>query len=238
MIQLPAYLLTTLSQKYRQMQAACFRSMLLVIATLVVLTGCASMNAPTGRELEDVRDAHKTIVLLRVEAKIDSLPYEPFRSDLVDDNICLGLGSLDTGGHLSRIENQRFLSPESRREGWIYMVLTPGIYYLTVQPTRRTDIFTYLRRFEAPPLWQMNISKGTRVLYAGTLRVSGIGDPLIFGGSLMREILDSSVDSLDQQSAATLSAAHFPDLGLPQVTLLQAYEGGSLLFRSPLQPVR
>jgi len=235
-MQLPTYPLTALRQRYQQTRTGCYKSMLLMIATLVVLAGCASMGAPTGRELENVQTAHKTIVLLRVEANIGHLPYEPFRADLVDDNICFGLGSFDTGGHLRRIENQRFLSPESRREGWTYMVLTPGIYYLTVQPTRGTDIFSYMGRFDAPPRWQLDIPEGARVLYAGTIRVSGLGVPLIFGGSIMREILDTSVDGTDQKSATTLSAAHFLDLGVPKVSLLQPYDGGAFHFRSPLQP--
>jgi hypothetical protein len=212
--------------------------MLLMIAALVILAGCASMDAPTGRELEDVLTGHKTIVLLRVEANIGHSPYEPFKADLVDDNICFGLGSFETGGHLRRIENQRFLSPESRREGWTFMVLTPGIYYLTVQPARRTDLYSYIHRFNAPPRWQLDIPEGARVLYAGTIRVSGIGDPLMFGGSVMREILDTSVDGTDQKSATTISAVHFPYLGVPQVFLLQPYEGKAFYFRSPMQPTR
>lgn len=208
---------------------------LTVTILFILLAGCASTGTPDGKELAEIRSIQKSVVLLRVDARIGNRPYQAFKNDLVDDNLCFGLGSFDTGGRLHRIEKQRFLSTESRLNGWTYLVLTPGTYYLTIQPARRTDIFTYQRRFDAPPRWRLEVPPKASILYAGTLRLNGVGDPLLFGGSIMREILKVSVDALDQTPASALSATHFPDLGTPWVVPLQSHEGGTLHFRMPLQ---
>lgn len=209
-----------------------------VLLALSVIHGCASTGAPSQQELRDISTGISTIVLIRVEAAIAGEPYAPFSSGLVDDNICFGLGSLETGGRMQRIEQQRFLSPESRLAGWVYMVLPPETHYLTVHPPRRTDSFSYMRRFERPPRWRMDIPEGAKVIYVGTLHVNGVGDRLVFGGAMMREITGVSIDGLDHESAIALSEMYFPDLGAPELSLLQPYEGGPLRFHTPMQPAR
>ena len=55
---------------------------------------------------------------------------------------------------------------------------------------------------------------------------------------MMREITGVSVDGLDHESAIALSEMYFPDLGAPELSLLEPYEGGPLRFHTPMQPAR
>lgn len=220
-------------QRRQSAQVSSPKILLIILVTLGMLVGCASTGVPKGREAADIQEAKKAIVLLRVVAQIGSQNYPPFEYDLVDSNICFGVGGFDTGGKLRRVEMQKFVSPETRQNGWIYMVLAPGTHYLTVQPPRHTNIFAYMRRFDEPPLWQLDIPQGAKIVYGGTVRIDGFGSPLITGGYWMSEIAYKSVDGNDQERANILSAEYFSELGVPKVSLLQTFGGGPLRFQTP-----
>jgi hypothetical protein len=220
-------------QRFQIAMANRLKCLLITFITLSLMVGCASTGVPEGKVAEEIREGKKVVVLLRVVAQIGSQNYSAFEHDLVDDNICFGVGGFDTGGKLRRVEMQKFVSPESRENGWIYMVLEPGTHYVTIQPPRRTNLFAYMRRFDEPPLWQLNIPQGAKIIYGGTVKVEGYGDPLITGGMIMREIAYRSITGDDQEQASLLSAEYFSDLGVPKVSLLQTYDGGPLRFQAP-----
>jgi hypothetical protein len=125
-----------------------------VLAMAINLVGCAaSIGLPTARESAAMSAGEKKIVLLRLECTVQNQPYEPFRPSLgAEFNIGLGLGSFETGGRPKFIDTLRFLSPESRREGWTYFVLPPNIYYLAVYPPRRTDVTTHAEECKELPV--------------------------------------------------------------------------------------
>jgi len=153
------------------------------------LVGCASTGLPTVKERTAVGAGERAIVLLRVQCTIESQqPYEAFSYSLMDDNVSFGLGSFETGGEPERLALLRFLSPESRKNGWTYFVLPHGIHYLAVYPPRRTDVFTYERGIRNAPRWRIDIPQDAKLVYAGTLRFTGESDWLLFGGRILRSI--------------------------------------------------
>lgn len=206
------------------------------VAVLVShLAGCATTGLPTVDERAAVGAGEKAIVLMRVQCTIEGQqPYEAFSHSLMDDNISLGLGSFKTGGEPERLALLRFLSPESRKNGWTYFVLPNGIHYLSVYPPRRTDVFTYERGIRNAPRWRIDIPRGAGLVYAGTLRFTGASDGLLLGGRILRSIrIDDMSVSNDEEVARKLLTEAFPEFGAAQTFLLKFQEGPTIL-RSPL----
>lgn len=199
------------------------------------LVGCASTGLPTVNERAAVGAGEKAIVLLRVQCTIENqTPYEAFSYSLMDDNISFGLGSFEAGGEPERLALLRFLSPESRKNGWTYFVLPHGIHYLAVYPPRRTDVSAYERGIRNAPRWRIDIPQNTRLIYVGTLRFAGESDWLLFGGRILRSIRigEMSVTN-DEEPARKLLTEEFPGFGEAQTILLRLQQGPTIL-RSPL----
>jgi hypothetical protein len=190
---------------------------------------------PSAAEKTAVDAGQKSIVLLRVQCTVeDGTPYEAFAHALVDDNVSFGVGSFDTGGEPRRLELLRFLSPESRRDGWTYLVLPHGTHYLAVYPPRRTDVFSYQRSLKDAPRWRIDIPRGARLVYAGTLRLAGASDRLIAGGRILRSIRVDAMRVADEEALAReLLVEHFPGLGEVHAALLVRQEG-PIILHAPL----
>lgn len=189
---------------------------------------------PTSSELSAVDSGGKAIVLLRIKSTIDGQPYEPFSFTAVVDNVNFGLGSFETAGEPRPVTN-RFLSEESRREGWTYLVLSPGIYYLAVRPPQRTNAFAYDRILKNAPRWRIDVSKQSGLLYVGSLSLTGAADPLIFGGRIMNSInRDTAAVENESEQAGKLLSEYFPGLGKMQTVLMKRWKKGDpIIIRTP-----
>jgi hypothetical protein len=199
------------------------------------LVGCASTGLPTVKERTAVGASEKAIVLLRVDCTVENQqPYEAFRHSVMDDNISFGLGSFETGGEPKRLALLRFLSTESRKDGWTYFVLPHGIHYLAVYPPRRTDVLTYERGLKNAPRWRLDIPSNARLIYAGTLRFTGESIPLLFGGRIMTSIRINEMSvTNDEEWARKLLTEEFPGFGEVQSVFLRLQQGPTIL-RAPL----
>jgi hypothetical protein len=203
---------------------------LFLVSILIGLVGCASIGAPTPEERTAVAASEKAIVLLRVQCTLENRqPCEPFRHVVGDDNISLGLGSFKTGGAPERLAS-RFLSPESRKGGWTFLILPQGTYYLAFYPPRRTDVFTYARGIKDAPRWRIDIPPDARIAYVGTMRLSGASDALLFGGSIMRSIrADEMSVANDEELARALVKGELPGVGEVRTVLMRLQEGPTIL---------
>lgn len=199
------------------------------------LVGCTSIGLPTVNERTAVGAGEMAIVLLRVDSTVENQqPYEAFKHSITDDNISFGLGAFDTGGEPRRLALLRFLSPESRKDGWTYFALPPGIHYLAVYPPRRTDVWTYERSLKNAPRWRLDIPPNARLIYAGTLRFTGKSTPLLSGERIMTSIqIDSMSVTNEEELARKLLTKELPEFGEVQSALLRLHEGPTIL-RSPL----
>lgn len=226
--------------RYRERVAGCRRALgflrLLSVSVFVGhLVGCASSGLPAGEERTAVAASEKAIVLLRVVCTIENQqPYEAFSHSLVEDNISFGLGSFESGGEPKRLPALRFLSPESRKDGWTYFVIPHGIHYLAVYPPRRTDVLTYERGLKNAPRWQMEIPPNSRLVYVGTLRMGGESSRLLFRGRIMNSIrTDDMIVTNDEERAREFLMEAFPGFGEVQTVLLRLQQGPTIL-RSPI----
>jgi hypothetical protein len=209
--------------------------LLIVSVFISCLVGCASTGLPTAIEKTAISTGEKAIVLLRAECVIgDQTPYQVFSNSLTDDNVSFGLGSFETGGEPKRLEILRFLSPESRRNGWTYFILEHGTYYLAVYPPRRTDALSYQRGLKNAPRWRIDVPRNAGLVYAGTLRFAGESDRLLFGGRILKSIhMDTMSVANDEALARKLLIEHFPGLGEVHVVLLKPHKG-TIILHSPL----
>lgn len=208
----------------------------LALASTVYLSGCAvSTGLPTSKELAAIQGGDRAVVILRVDCTIENHKfYEPFSSFGLDDNISFGLGSFETGGKPDRLQQLRFMSPESRRTGWTYFVLPHGTYYLAVYPPRLTGVIDYARSLENVPSWRMDIPANTKFIYAGTLRITADSNWLLFGNRIVSSIRYDEITVADErQTAIKLFTEIFPGLGEMQTILMRRQEG-SIILHSPL----
>lgn len=221
----------------RRSRALGFLRALGVCLLVASLAGCAASGLPAGKETTAVAAGEKAIALLRVVCTVENQqPYEAFSHSLVDDNISFGLGSFETGGEPKRLALLRFLSPESRKDGWTYFVIPPGIHYLAVYPPRRTDVLTYERSLASAPRWRMDIPPDARLVYVGTLRIGGESSQLLLGGRIMNAIrTDDMRVTNDEERARKLLTEAFPGFGEARTVLLRLQRGPTIL-RSPLPP--
>lgn len=147
------------------------------LGVLMIALGTTSCVTDTGRpSVADLRSKDRrnlAVVLIRVVTEIDgeNIPafwradWDPYYS------IWLGLGSFFSGGKLEQVP-QRFFSEATRLDGWTYLLLEPGIYYLSPQPPISEVNSTNAK---TPPRWHFQVPQNVPVIYIGTLFVPGRG---------------------------------------------------------------
>jgi hypothetical protein len=200
-----------------------------LLASFIYLVGCVSPTGlPKAGEMAAANAEEKAIVLLRVQCTIENEPQEPFRHYVPE--IIFKLGSFETGGMPKQEQTLRFLTPESRRNGWTYFLLPRGIYYLTVN-TR-----SYASTKGNAPIWRIDIPENAKLVYVGTLRLTGWGERLFFeDGRNLRVLLnDQTTVADDQELAVKLLAENFPGMGEVHIALMRRHENEPMIIRSPL----
>lgn len=212
-----------------------FARLLICLMIFGHLVGCSSTGLPSAGEQAEVSAGAKAVVLLRVQCTIEGeRSYEPFGFSMVDDNVSFSLGSFETGGEPRQTGMLRFLSPESRRNGWTYLILPHGTHYLVVSPPRRTDVFTFETMMKRAPRFRIDVPARAKLVYAGTLRLEGESDWLLTGGRIMKSIRADEMRIVNEQALARqLAAGHFPGAGELQTVLMRRHEG-SVILSSPL----
>jgi len=198
-----------------------------------LVPACTSSMTLKPADRARVMAGDKALVLLRLDCRVDGRPYEPFSFTVLMDNLSFGTGSFDTVGEPVLTLNG-FLSDDSRREGWTFLLLPAGTHYLTVRPPQRSDAITYDRMLKSGPRWRIDVPAGARLVYVGTLSLSGEGDFLFFGGPILRAIDEQHLAVRNEQArAARLLAQSFPEAGPMTTRLMQRWhKGDPLIIRS------
>jgi len=194
-------------------------------------TGCAVSVLPSGKQYAAIQAGKRAVVLLRVTAELkDGTEVAAFPSPLTGDIIGLGLGGFETGGEVKRT-SPTSLSAETRRQGWIYFILEPGIYYLAVQGARTGDVTAYERELKSLQPWRIEIPVGSPVAYAGTLHLE-CQSKWYIGGGKSCNFIEGIVVRNEQALAMTISEKYLSDLGPPQTLLMQRHSG-PIILRTP-----
>lgn len=207
---------------------------LLVVALGVA--GCAwNGRVPTAKDLRTKQGRPRAVVLLRVVTEIDGHPNPAFPSVVPMDSLWLAWGDFASGGTL-RPAPQAFLSPETRKDGWTYLLLEPGVHYLGVNTPQNGDSFSYDASWRRlPPRWRLEVPANATVIYAGTLFVPGTGSALIFGGRRLQRFAPERFEIRDEVGRAEgIHATWLRELGPLTAQLVQPHRAAEpLIFETP-----
>ena len=153
-----------------------YLKLIFCVITTMILTNCAYMytGLPTASERLTIQSGKQVVVLLRIICELESGSLiEPFRNSLIDDNISIRLArSVIVGGRIKLQGYQRYLSPETRKQGWTYMLFKPGIHYLVFSGPRNTDVWSWESSLRYLTRWQINIPQNHPIIYAGSINIS------------------------------------------------------------------
>jgi hypothetical protein len=189
----------------------------------VLFLSCATTGLPKANERLAIQNGKQILVLLRITCELeDATSVEAFKSIFVADDINIGLGSsFLVGGKVNRVI-PRFLSPETRKQGWIYLILESGIHYFAFQGPQITDRFGYEKQLRFAPRFRVNIPKNNSLVYIGTLHLHCHSRRYLFGGKSCdffdkRRMVVQNEESL----AKKVETEYFSDFGSGQTLLMQ-----------------
>jgi len=168
----------------RSLPRLVYRVPLLTLAVLAMLAGCATtpVNRVPGQvETAAIRAGQKTIVLFRTTTTesrdmeayehLDSVQWDMWRLDTWEkpESVSLDLNTFWRTASVWRVPSKL-----RGREGWRYLVLKPGTYFVRVVPEEashesldyeRMQREAYLAKF---PAYHISIPDSQTVVYAGS----------------------------------------------------------------------
>jgi hypothetical protein len=193
------------------------------IAVIGFFSSCTSTGLLTKKELTSIQDGKIAIVLLRITGEFpDGTPIEPFPGPSPLDMISFGLGSFLAKGKVDRVRH-RFLSLETRKKGWTYLILEPGIHYLVFQGPGRGSIPHWYRQLRYGPRFQINIPMNHQLVYVGTLYLNCLTEPHTFlGEKYCWEYYFSGLEVRDEKRLVEeLTNEYLSDFDSPQTLMMQ-----------------
>lgn len=106
------------------------------VLVIAALAGCAppiAIRPPTAGEVDNVQQGRAAVALFRINASIDGKPVSLSSPGDSNNALRIYLASLDEMGAPTRVAPASF-SEIAAAEGWHYLMLPPGVYYLLVLP--------------------------------------------------------------------------------------------------------
>ncbi|OPY79272.1 MAG: hypothetical protein A4E64_00478 [Syntrophorhabdus sp. PtaU1.Bin058] len=150
----------------------------IVVLLVFSLVRCATIGSPTQNEEDSIKQGKQSIVLVRIVAEVPdrAIDYALSRP--------ISLANIDKGEIPKIYPITHFPSPDSKKEGWIYLLLEPGTYYFSVLPTFPVDSIkerdaetakvteiTFGKPMMFSTFW-FQVPKDTPLLYIGSLKIS------------------------------------------------------------------
>ncbi len=212
----------------------CLNEYYVVLLSLVILlAGCAStgVRLPSVQDEEAIQLKEKAIVLLRLKVEKDGEPFNPFKryGGSRHSYFRLKLANMDEGEspkyiYFTQIWNIPAASPslESKKEGWMYLVLKPGTYYLSFfppgskEPSQSDDVSPQVSAF------RFYVPKGESIMYVGSLSVSCKWSRGIIGNFIGES--SKIVVTDETESAKKIAQASLIKYGQMSTSLMQQYD--------------
>lgn len=188
------------------------RFIFLIVITLTVVS--CTTGLPTANERSDVQSGKKSVVLLRItcESAEDNTPIEAFPK--VSNPVYIFKGGPIIGGKVDVAGAYRFLSPETRKQGWVFFYLEPGIHYLVFEGMASAAGMYYSPRYE------VKIPENSPVVYIGSMHLY-CESPYIFETACGTFDKGRMIVSNEEIKAKKLQKEFLPDLGSPQTVLME-----------------
>lgn len=108
-------------------------TILLLASSLPALAATVAVKTPTAAELQRVRAHEAGVVLIQVKASIDGKRVSPTREYDTNKFLRFYVANLDDLD-APKLVFPASLSEAAANEGWRYLVLAPGVYYLLILP--------------------------------------------------------------------------------------------------------
>lgn len=199
----------------------------------LILTSCVSIKPLAKSELMDITERRKSLVLLRVTCDIaGKLTIESSSGCIAGENATIAMGNFDTGGELKQIVPLKSFSAETLKQGWIYWVLEPGIYYIGFQGQRRTDAFTYDAQWKHVKRYRIDVQPDSPGVYVGTMHLECRSDWFLFGAKYCC-FIDNQIVRNDETQAQKLVSENLKEMSRPITALMQLHTEKTLFFRTP-----
>lgn len=190
-----------------------FSRFIFPIAITVMVASCT--HPPTVNERSDVQSGKKSVVLLRITCELieDNTPIEAFQGSMSASVMILKGGPI-IGGKVDVAGAYRFLSPETRKQGWVFFYLEPGIHYLVFEGMASAAGMYYSPRYE------VKIPENSPVVYIGSMHLY-CESPYIFETACGTFDKGRMIVSNEEIKAKKLQKEFLPDLGSPQTVLME-----------------
>jgi hypothetical protein len=201
-----------------------------------VASGCMSpAGTPKAADLQTRDGRPKTVVLLRAITDVEGRIAPPFEALSPPDNLAIGCGGFSSGGNIKPV-TLRFLSAETRKEGWTYLLLEPGFYYLSALPPISGNALAYDAQWKTSPRWSIEIPPGARIFYAGTFYLPGKGRWMLFRSRQLAAFDTNRIEVRDETSQAEqIVRQNCPELLPMSVQLAKAHQpGDTMILRTPI----
>jgi hypothetical protein len=185
---------------------------------LMLLAGCVSISPFDAANLSRVRSGEEAIVMMRFSVTDqDGAQITPFAFWLPEVNIELELGDFDSGGMANQqIRVSQFPTAAARDEGFIYLILKPGFYYLTIKGGANADAMSNARGLPTITRWRIELPQGIPVLYAGSMILSGKSYRLPQDEIVITSVDQAATRVIDETDRARSAVARdLPDFGAP-----------------------
>ena len=133
------------------------------------VAGCAAarVGSPSEQEYAAARGGRAAVVLLRAVAETRKGGERTAFGPESGRGKAVSLVRLETGGNTKSVGPLRSPHARALRDGWIYLVLKPGTYYLLVHDRQPADLSP---EFAAPGEdWLLEVPAGGPLVYAGTV---------------------------------------------------------------------
>ena len=190
-----------------------FSRFIFPIAITLTVASCTT-GLPTVNERSDVQSGKKSVVLLRITCELieDNTPIEAFPGSMSASVMILKGGPI-IGGKVDVAGAYRFLSPETRKQGWVFFYLEPGIHYLVFEGMASAAGMYYSPRYE------VKIPENSPVVYIGSMHLY-CESPYIFETACGAFDKNKMIVSNEEIKAKKLQKEFLPDLGSLQTVLM------------------
>lgn len=206
------------------------------IVSLTLIGFCASCTFPRVQELKeyaDIQAGTRTALLLR-------LTNEEVSGE-TSTTVLMGLGDFKTGGELelATLRNYPISSPsdEAAQQGWIFILLKPGVYYLGFVGVARYNngipFYSLYNALNTAQRWSIDIPEGPRLIYGGSVHLLCRKVKVPLDVTRCQNQQQVGVLKNEEALATNIVSEYIPELGLPKTLLLQRYGGGPIIIKKP-----
>jgi hypothetical protein len=205
----------------------------ILFLSLLGFANCTFIGPPDDKDLAAVHHREKALVLFRVTCDIAGEPATESEPGCIEgENATVAIGDFDSGGELHQLPILRSFSADTSKQGWTYLILDPGIYYIGFQGQRRTDAFSYNAAWKSVKRYRFDVDPNSPVIYIGTMHLECRSDWFLFGEKYCC-FIDHQIIRNEETLAAKILAESFDSIEQPKTALMRLHTDKTLFFLTP-----